>query len=278
VAEAWCALFDGARTWAGKTTIPLAEAAFGEVIRVGPCQVSVGPDGSAAGAIEDVRWDIRWTARPTLGAPMIPYPSRRFVDGAFPKTKLLTPVPVARFSGTVTWDGATIPVDGWTGMQGHNWGREHPLEYAWGQCVFPDAAGEPHCVVEGFTGRIKVAGLRTPLVSSLVVRRGEREYRFDRLFDLWNQRPTLSDLTWTARLRGADGEALLTMTADPARTVCLGYQNPDGSLAYCVNSKLARVSLRVNPTNEAGFECRSAHGGALEFLGRTADPRFPHVV
>jgi hypothetical protein len=276
VAEAWCALFDGDQTFAEKITVPLADARFGDDIAIGACAFDLG--GSAVGAVEVASWDVRWTADDRLGAPMIPYPSRRFVDGAFPKSKLLTPVPVAGFAGSIVWNGRTISVDGWTGMQGHNWGRAHALEYAWGQCVFPDGRGRPHCVAEGFSGRIKVAGVTTPTISSLVVRRDDREYRFDRLFDLWNQQATVRDMTWTARFAGADGEAMLSMEADPRQMVCLGYHNPDGRLSYCLNSKLASTILRVNPVNEPGFECRSRHGGALEFLRAAPDPRLPHVV
>ena len=79
-------------------------------------------------------------------------------------------------------------------------------------------------------------------------------------------------------MRGADGEARLIMRADPEEMACLGYRNPDGALSYCLNSKLAHTVLRVNPANDDGFECVSPHGGALEFLSPTADPRLPEVV
>ena len=45
-----------------------------------------------------------------------------------------------------------------------------------------------------------------------------------------------------------------------------------------MNSKLARVRLRVNPANGQGFEVHSPHGGALEFLQPRPDPRIPGPV
>jgi len=234
-------------------------------------------------------WKLSWSAVPGLGDPLCIFPSRRMIEGPFPKSKLLTPIPALRMDGEVTWDGQRWDLRGWLGMQGHNWGREHALEYAWGQCLFPDAAGEPFAMVEGFSGRIKLGPVVSPLFSAMVVRRGTRTYRFDRVFARWTQRPRIEGhagaeagptgpFHWNLKLRGHEGDAEIDMVAAPSRVACLGYGNPDGSLAYCLNSKLARVSLRVNPRNEDGFTLTSEHGGALEILTRTPDPRFPEPV
>ena len=199
-------------------------------------------------------------------------------EGPFPKLKLVTPFPSLRFTGRVTLPDETVELAGWTGMQGHNWGREHAFEYAWGQCVFPSSGGQPEAMVEGFTGRVMIAGRLTPRVSALVVRRGVELYRFDRLFELWRQDATLDADRWTVRVAGADGEARLEMDASGRPMACLGYPNPDGKLSYCLNSKLARVKLQVQPARGGAFECTSAHGGALEFLRSTPDPRFSEVI
>jgi hypothetical protein len=284
VAEAWVAVFRPDGAFAVKETVPLEDASFSgreESVRiaVAGCAFELGPTGGrVTGELgrgdRSTRWDLAYAAVPELSAPMCPYPTRRMIDGGFPKSKLLTPVPCARFSGTL--DGE--PVTDWIGMQGHNWGRSHAHEYAWGQAVFTGSDGAPHALCEGFSARIKLGPVVTPRLSALIVRRGTREYRFDRVFRAWRQRAALDGREWTLRVRGDDGEAVLAMRAETSRMVCLGYENPDGALSYCLNSKLARVVLRVNPTDGDGFECRSEHGGALEFLVRTPDPAFPHVV
>ena len=79
-------------------------------------------------------------------------------------------------------------------------------------------------------------------------------------------------------LRSGDGEATLEMNASNQPMVCLGYDNPNGERSYCFNSKLAAVTLKVRPADAASFTCTSEHGGALEFLRREPDPRFPSVV
>jgi hypothetical protein len=293
-ADVWCIVFDeqGAtpRTWAARATVPLSRATFSGAVgadldvRLADATFRFGPAGAATGALDHAadgpcRWDLRWQPTPgPLAAPLSIFPYDAMVDGPFPKSKLLTPYPALTFDGTIDVFGATLDVRGWHGMQGHNWGKEHAFEYAWGQCLFPDASGAPHCMVEGFTSRIRLAGRPTPRLSALIVRRGHRRYRFNRVFDFWRQDAEIEDLAWSLRLSGPDGDAHLQMVAEAERMVCLGYKNPDGRMSFCLNSKLARVNLRVNPVNEEAFECASEHGGALEFLVNAPDPRFPDVV
>ncbi len=282
VAESWCALFDGARTWAGKTTVPLNDAGFSgdpTQIHVGGARLSLGTEGTLSGAIDSVSWDLNYVAVDgPISEPLCMFPLRRMVDGSFPKSKLLTPKPALHFSGTVTWDDETWEVSDWLGMQGHNWGKQHALEYAWGQVLFPGSDGAPVAMAEAFSGKLKLGPVITPFLSALVVRRAGKTYRFNRIVDLWRQKVVIDDMHWCVTMRGSGGEAMLSMRADHKKMVCLGYLNPDDALSYCLNSKIARVELRVNPTNEEGFRCFSEHGGALEFLRRTPDPRFEKVV
>ena len=278
VAEAWCSVFDGERTAAFRRQVPLDEAMFrtsGEVLetRVDTLALDLGADGgSSRGQLGSpsgrVDWDLSLERAPgALGRPMRLLPSARLVDAPFPKNKLLTPFPVAGFSGRLTWDGADWDgadwdLGGWTGMQGHNWGTAHSPEYAWGHCAFPD----DEAVVEAASGRIELGRRNSPLFSMLVVRRGGEELRFDRIVDLWRQDARLDFPGWTLEMRGRAGRALLEMTGSTRAMVCLGYDNPVRARSYCLNSKTARVRLRVAPRHGAAFELTSEHGGALEFL------------
>ncbi len=288
VSQAWCSVFDGDRTEGFRQDVPLADATFGAGAglrsRVGPLSLGLTADGGAsAGTLDSsggrVSWDLAFERLPgPLGRPMCLLPSRRLVDARFPKNKLLTPLPVATFSGSVTWRDETWDLASWVGMQGHNWGAAHSPEYAWGQCVFADDAGVPGAVVEGASGRIELGSRLSPLLSMLVVRRGDREYRFDRIVDLWRQKPAVDFPRWSLRMKGADGEATLGMAGSPASMVCLGYQNPAGPTSHCLNSKTAAVRLQVSPSHEPAFELHSEHGGALEFLRPDQVPEVQPVV
>lgn len=284
VAEAWVAAFDGDRTAAVRATIELGDATFrhdgdGLDIEVGSTTWRLDAAGGVvrgelAGAGGRLSWDLRLTRVPgKLGEPLCLLPSRRLLDTKLPRNKLVTPLPVAAVTGTLRWDGEVWELADWHGMQGHNWGAAHAPEYAWGHCVFTDRDGVPFGVVEGVSGRIDLAGYRTPLLSLLTVRRGERELRFDRVLDLWRQRPRIAFPSWTLQIRGRDGKAALAMTAVPSRMVCLGYDQPSGQRHHCLNSKTAAVSLSVQPVDDEAFTCTSACGGALELLQADPEPR-----
>ncbi|MBN1945232.1 MAG: hypothetical protein JW797_06115 [Bradymonadales bacterium] len=289
VAECWCVWFDGekGRTFAHKETLPLTADTFaGEPssldVTIGANRFHVGFVGQAEGKLEGPRgaaeWQLRWRSESTpVATPLSIYPWRFLRQGPFPKSKLLTPFPFLRFSGTLDVFDETITLDGWPGMQGHNWGQSHAHEYVWGQCLFPGADGEA-AMVEGFSGRVKLGSLVTPRMSALIVRRGPEVYRFDRIFDLWRQKASLDEWRWTLKLGGRDGQVWMTMDARGMPLVCLGYYNPDGHLSYCFNTKLAHVQLEVRPRRGRPFTLESDHGGALEFLRPTLHPDFPDVV
>lgn len=287
VTESWFIWFDGERgsTIAHRQTQPFSSGHFqGDgaqrlAIDAPGAAFELGAEGSARGTVPtssgNVPFDITWRrdASP-VGAPLCLLPWNFLLKGPFPRFKLLTPFPSLRFSGRIELpDGPQLLTD-WTGMQGHNWGREHTFEYAWGQCLFP----QDDVMVEGSSARLRVAGRTTPRISLLVVRQGARTFRFDTLYDTWRQRAEISLDRWTLGLRSPDGEALLEMDACKRPMVCLGYDNPNKERSYCLNSKLAAVKLTVRPSDAASFSCTSAHGGALEFVRREADPRFPNVI
>jgi hypothetical protein len=289
LAEAWVSVFDGDRTLALRESALLTRARIDGGDR--PLQATVAgtrlelnsDGGKASGSLASepgtVSWDLSFVREPgPLGEPMSLLPTRHLIDAPFPKNKLLTPFPVARFAGRLEWNDEVWDISDWLGMQGHNWGAAHSPEYAWGQCVFTGADGEPFAVVEGASGRIQLGPVNSPLLSMLTVRRDGREYRFDKLIDLWWQQPDIDFPEWRLKMSGLSGSATLRMVGDPARMVCLGYDNPSGKRSYCLNSKTARVTLRVDPNNGDGFECICEHGGALEFLQRDEEPRVQPVV
>ncbi len=277
VAESWLVWFDREAVIAERTGVPWAQAHFDPPhLKTSALRVTLGAEGEALREVAPVPFSLTWRASTSpAAAPMDLFPYRFLRTGPFPRSKLNTPHPWLLFDGRVELPGGeVVEVCGWHGMQGHNWGREHAAEYAWGQCVFP----EDETMVEGFTGRARLPGNRlTPRLSALVVRRGARTYRFDRLFDPWRQVARLDDSRWEVVLRSADGEARLVMDSGDRPQACLGYRNPDGELRYCFNSKLAKTWLAVCPSDGARFVCESDHGGALEFLRGQPDARFPVV-
>ncbi|MEU7766544.1 hypothetical protein AB0B25_15615 [Nocardia sp. NPDC049190] len=279
LAQAWVSVFDGDTATAAWRTIDYGDATAttaggGHRITIGDTAFTVtDTGGTLRGHLDrdgqDVHWDIAFERDDSeLADPLVLIGTAAKVRRSrFPANKVVSPFPVVHCSGTVTIGGKAWLVDGWSGMQGHNWGPAHSRQYVWGQAVFSEQSGrQPFAYVEAASARVAIANRTSPYFSVMTVRHGAQMYRFDRLFDLHRQHVDASFPNWRLRMRGAAGTATLSMTARREQFVILPYQNPAAPTRYCLNSKLAQVELRVEPRTGNDFVLRSEHGGALEFL------------
>jgi hypothetical protein len=289
VAETWFIWFDGEKNQAlaHRGTHLFADAHVdstptGLRASVAGWAYEFGPVGAASAKISaqgtPVAFTLGWAEEPGAWSRFLTLARHRALrEGPVPRFKLNTPHPALRLSGEVNVGGTTSDVSGWLGSQGHNWGAEHPVDYAWSQCLFPADSSGPDTFVEGGASRMKIGGRVMPRIASLLVRRGDREFHFDRVRDYTHHDSHASSQRWVLRIWGPEGEARLRVEAGGRPMVCLGYPNPDGHLSYCFNSKLAEALLEVHPTRGPSFTCKSAHGAALEFLRLEPDPNFPVV-
>jgi hypothetical protein len=74
---------------------------------------------------------------------------------------------------------------------------------------------------------------------------------------------------WQFESENADARIEGELSADTDEMVGLYYENPNGQMTYCLNSKIARARLRLEPKNGSPIEARS-RAAALE-IG-TKDP------
>lgn len=123
----WFTLFDAtaAAPRAAKLTVPGPRAGGDEWIGVGDASLRAGV---AAGAVDGVEWELRFDG---AREPLFHLPRDWMYGAPLPRTKLLSPVPAARFDGTLTLDGRHVSVEGWRGMVGHNWGAQHAERWIW---------------------------------------------------------------------------------------------------------------------------------------------------
>jgi len=75
-----------------------------------------GP-GAVTGSAGEASWDLRYTGD---GTPLFHLPRDWMYRAKIPRTKTLSPLPAALYSGTVTVGDRTIELDRWPGMVGHN--------------------------------------------------------------------------------------------------------------------------------------------------------------
>ena len=106
------------------------------------------PD-SASGTLADCHWSLRLSSS---DAPLLHFPWDWMYTASFPKKKAVTPAPHLRFDGEIRIGALAIPVTGWEGLRGHNWGREHAWTYAYGNChLWSDGARR---TIDGFSAKM----------------------------------------------------------------------------------------------------------------------------
>ncbi len=275
VAEAWAIAFDRERGHvAAKETVPMAKASFSRdalAIRVADLVVEEGRlRGSVRGsALTGSRAAIAFDLRFDAGAPaLVPFPSPRMYTGPLPSSKLVSPHPDSRFSGSYSVDGVEVTVDGWRGMQGHNWGTKHAELYAW--CHANQWENDEDLVLEGVTGRVKVGPLLAPPLTVVCVRHRGVRYDLNGPLTLLRARGAIGERRWVFEAHDELAQVSGEVWADTADFVGLAYENPVGDTTYCLNSKIARARVRLAVRGRPPLDVIS-RAAALE-IG-TKDPR-----
>lgn len=267
-AEAWAIAFDrDGRHIATKETLLLSKASFDPLgLGVVVSRMCLEPGrvrGEVASGDHRITFDLTFT---TDVAALVPFPSERMYDAPVPSSKLVSPHPDARFSGVYTVDGETVQVDGWRGMQGHNWGTRHAELYAWAHCNQWD--GDDDLVLEGVTARVKVGPLLAPPLTVVCVRHRGVRYDFNAPLSLLRARGTIDTRRWTFTAKQARATVSGELWADTRSFVGLSYENPDGATTYCLNSKIARgrirLSVRGRPEVEAMTQCAALEIGTKD--------------
>lgn len=242
--EVWAIRFTrGATPRALKQTFTAANYSRTSVgLEFGPCRF----DGlSTSGRLEAgdsyIDWDLALEARAQL---LKLYPHDAMYRLPLPKSKALSPLPLAVVSGTVGSEQGDWRLAAWPGMQGHNWGRRHTEEYAWAHCALLDDAGQAVGYFEGLSGRVGVGPLLTPPLSAAAVMLDGELTRFTQLHRMVLHRSRFRPVQWELDMRNAAGDSLQgRIEATPASCAGLHYENPGGEMTYCLNSKLAGMEL-----------------------------------
>lgn len=268
VGEVWCVMFDppGGGIWAGKEEYPIGTCRVDDAMPRVEMSQSWLEDGVTEGVIADdtggqLRWALRFDAPST---PLVPFPWDWMYQAGIPKTKTVTPHPDVRATGFVEyggkrWDFADLPA-----MQGHNWGREHAFRYAWVHCNTFE--GAPDAVFEGFSARIRVAGMVTPPISAGMLRLDGEWMAFNRARALFRSDSEITHPRWRFELR-QDGWVLAGVAETvPERMAGLTYRNPDGSPMACLNSKIATLNLELRAPDGSVRAQLHSRGAALETL------------
>ena len=260
----WVTLFDASSEGprAHKVTLPGPTAGGGDWIRVGEASMR---EGAATGAIEGAEWELIFTTREP---PLFHLPRGWMYKARLPRTKLLSPLPAARFDGTLVVDGRTLTVDGWRGVIGHNWGAQHAERWIWLHGL--TSTGE---WLDAALGRVKLGRFTTPWVASGALALGGRRVALGgpgRRVEV-KEAPDRCDF----RLPGKGLQVVGSVEAARKDVVGWVYADPDGSEHHTVNCSIADMRLRVERDGQAPEELVVVGGAAYELGMRDRDHGVP---
>ncbi|MCU7728517.1 hypothetical protein ODJ79_32805 [Actinoplanes sp. KI2] len=242
---------------AAKATFPheAVEAPPGGYIRVG--EASLAP-GAARGAIVVpdvvVRWELTYAGRAEVFRHL---PYDFLYRAPLPRTKLLSPYPDARLSGSVTVNDDTFVLDEWPGMIGHNWGTEHAERWIWLHANdFRGADG----YFDAGLGRIKLGPLTTPWIGNAMVRLDGVSHRLGGLERIRSTVVKESSTACKFELRGVDVRVRGRVSAEARNFVGWVYADPVGPEHNTVNCSIADLELTVERKGEPPrtLACRGA--------------------
>lgn len=271
VGEVWAVAFaDGGRKkLAEKRSFALADVASEErpfTVRT-PCAVFA--HGAAHGALATLHWDLRY--RPAEHA-FRPFPLSAMYEGAFPRSKSLTPAPDTRLHGSFRAFGERWDVNGWRAAQGHNWGASHAHAYAWvhTNALVDERGGElDGAWFEALTGKVRVGRVITPWLSVAAIALDGALVRFDGPRALLSRRVHIDTRSFQLELAATGARLRAQFRAESEQFAGLRYEDPDGSALACLNSKLAEGELELTHAGRTRrFRTRQA---ALELGTRAPD-------
>lgn len=285
----WCTVFDarrGAPFMHKHTTEDLSapqgswiaiggEPVAGELATAGrPASMSASASRLGAGFAEGRCGLAAWQLRFQGGEPEL----RHLEPGwlyrmPLPRTKLTSPTPATRFTGTIELPGRTLTLDDWPGMVGHNWGAEHAARWIWLHGVGFEQ--DERAWIDVGLGRVMIAGRLTPWLASGAVSLAGQRFRVGGL----GARGIVvaeSPERCTVRLPAKGGLAVEARIEVPSGTTAgWRYADPDGGEHDVVNCSIAELVVNVRPRGAAATLLSTRHGGAYELGMREHDHGVP---
>lgn len=242
--ELWATWFDGTtgRHVSVKDEFPLAHCKFDNSrfsVNVGKSTLDGGRAAGSAGKDTPVAWDLSYSGE----SPPLFLFDHKLYDTKLPKAKTLVGLPLARFNGALTVEGATHDIKDWVGSQNHNWGVKHTDYYAWGQVAGFDNSMESF--LEIATAQIKLGPVYTPRMTVMVLRHKGREYALNTIGQSLKAHGKFGYFSWTFASENRDVRIEGSMASAKEGFVGLQYYNPPGGIKHCLNTKIASCRLSI---------------------------------
>jgi hypothetical protein len=275
-ASIWFVFFDRAAAGprATKVTVPASglSAPQGSWIRVGDAEIA---PGEAEGSVDTDAISAAWSLTFSADAGPCKYlPADWLYEAPLPKTKFVSPVPLAHFDGRFEIDDEeTIEFRGWPGMIGHNWGSEHAERWVWLEGT--GFADSPDTYFDAGAARVKLGRRSSPWIPSGMLMLEGEPHRLGGLGAIRSASIEESPSACSFVLPGKDIVVRGRVSAPEKDFVGWVYADPKGPEHNTVNCSVADLELTVERPGLPPRELTLAAGGAYELGMRETDHGIP---
>ncbi len=230
--------------------------------RIGPA----GMTGSVEARGLAASWNLAFTDR---AAPLRHLPAAWMYERGFPRTKVESPHPSVGVTGTLRAGDEEVRLDGWDGIVGHNWGREHAARWVWLQAPLDGGYVD---IAAGRVGLGRRSTPGSPTAASPSTARSGRSVASPTCTRPAST-PATGRCTFTlggrgVRVRGVAVSAL-------ADTVGWRYADPDGGEHQVTNSSIADLTLTVERSGRRPVKIVVPQAAAYELGTREPQPAVP---
>jgi hypothetical protein len=256
-------------------------------IKIGECEFSgTRSRGKIQSKGKTISWDLQLATGHDAAFNLVPESLKR---AGLVKNSAITVGEDLRFSGTteitdpasgngepqkITWNGAA-------GMQGHLSGTKSGHSWVWGHCnLFVDDHGKPvPFIFEGLSAKAQLMGtITSPKLSTFYFHYEGQPYAFNSLWDAVRvkSKNTLTD--WEFQADRGELSFRGKAKAELKDFAGLTYEDTNGSLLYCANSKLSDMQVHVYRRGKLESAFYSNGMAAFEVVSRDKNPYVPLLV
>lgn len=271
-ASLWFTYFDAEAPGptAVKATTDDPSEGSGAWIRIG--DATAGPGGARGGVAVPGKPAVGWDLTFAGDGPFPHLPQPWMYGAPLPRTKPVSLHPTAAFGGALTIGDRTVPVDGWRGMVGHNWGSQHAERWIWLHGT--GLGGDPGAWLDVVLARLRLGPWTTPWsgFGGLYL-----EGRCHRLGGLSRGRSTHVDEHPDRLAFSLSGKGLAVrgrVAAPPERFVGWVYADPDGATHDVVHCSIADLEITLAQPDRPPRRLHAA-GAAYELGMREHDHGVP---
>ncbi len=284
VAELWGIYFDhqnGATSkLALKQTFAMSAASFDPpVIKIGQSTLSnQATDGVIQSRGKSIAWSLKTTQRSVASCNLVPKPLSQL---KLVKNTVESVYEDLLFSGWIEIDGNRIEIDKALGMQAHLAGPKNGHNWVWAHCnSFTDEKNHlKDFVFEGLAARARLpGGLPTPTITSLYFWYQGKPYFFSTPTDWFRCHQKLKPNCWEIQAERGKLRFQGTIEFELRDFAGVTYEDTDGSLLYCSNSKLSNARFSVYENGRLIENFVSKRSAALEIVSREKNLYTPLLV